>query len=57
MDAKELTKAYHTQKARISELEKQVRFITDEYEKLRLFVDDLQIDVKMLNHGRQGKWR
>lgn len=57
MDAKELTKAYHTQEARISELEKQVRFITDEYEKLRLFVDDLQIDVKMLNHGRQGKWR
>lgn len=55
MDAKELTKAYHTQEARISELEKQVRFITDEYEKLRLFVDDLRIDVKMLNHGRQGK--
>lgn len=48
MDAKELTKEYRELSNRIIELEKSNKYLTDELEKLRLLVSDLQIDIKML---------
>ena len=52
MDAKELTKAVEKQNNEIYELKKQVEFLTTEFEKQRMFISDLQIDVKMLQRER-----
>lgn len=52
MDAKELTKKYYDLENRYTETKKQVEFLTQEFEKLRLLVDDLRIDVAMVNHRR-----
>lgn len=48
MDAKELTKKVQDQENRIFKLEKQVEYLTQEYEKQRLLMQDMSIDVKML---------
>lgn len=48
MDARELTKMFHQSQDRIIELEKQVAFLTQEAQKLRQMVEDLQVDVKMM---------
>ena len=52
MDAKELTKKYYDLENRYTETKKQVEYLTQEFEKLRLLVDDLRIDVAMVNHRR-----
>lgn len=52
MDAKELTKVVEKQTNEIYELKKQVEFLTTEFEKHRMFISDLQIDVKMLQRER-----
>ena len=52
MDAKELTKVVERQSNEIHELKKQVEYLTIEFEKQRMFISDLQIDVKMLQRGR-----
>ena len=52
MDAKELTKVVEKQTNEIYELKKQVEFLTTEFEKQRMFISDLQIDVKMLQRER-----
>ena len=53
-DAKELTKLMEDTRDRMRELEKQVEFLTQEFEKQRLLMDDLKIDVKMMQQrGRQ----
>jgi ABC-type phosphate transport system auxiliary subunit len=51
MDARELTVVVNNLKDQAYEIEKQVSYLTQEFEKLRLLVSDLQIDVKMLNGG------
>lgn len=54
MDAKELTKKVTEQENRIFVLEKQVEYLTQEFQKQRLILDDMSIDVKMLQKGRQA---
>lgn len=49
MNAQELTIVVNKQGDRIRELEKQNEYLTQETEKLRRFVDDMKIDIKMLN--------
>lgn len=51
MDARELTKMFYQSQDRIIELEKQVDFLTQEAQKLRQMVEDLQIDVKMMERS------
>ena len=53
MDAKELTKKVQDQENRIFKLEKQVDFLTQEYEKQRLLMDDLRIEVQMMQRRPQ----
>ena len=48
MDARELTKKVTDQENRIYHLEKQVEFLTMEFEKQRLIMDDMKIDVQMM---------
>lgn len=47
MDAKELTKYAYRHDNEIIELKKQVEFLTQEYEKFRILVDDMRIDIQM----------
>ena len=49
MNAKELTKIVNEQSNRIIELEKDVNYLKQEFEKQRMFIDDLKIDVQMLD--------
>ena len=49
MNAQELTIVVNKQGDRIRELEKQNEYLTQEAEKLRRFVDDMKIDIKMLS--------
>lgn len=48
MDARELTKKVQEQENRIFHLEKEVSFLRDEVQKLRLLFSDLDMDVHML---------
>ena len=48
MDARELTKKVQEQENRIFMLEKQVEYLTQEFQKQRLLLDDMKIDVQML---------
>lgn len=48
MDARELTKVVTDQGNRLFTMEKQVEYLTQELEKIRLIVDDLKIDVRMM---------
>lgn len=47
MDAKELTIIVGKQADRIRKLENQVDYLTQEFEKQRMFIDDLKIDVQL----------
>lgn len=53
MDAKELTRVVERQQNDIYELKKQINFLTQEFEKQRLFIEDMKIDLKMLQ-DRKG---
>ena len=48
MDARELTKKVTDQENRIFHLEKEVEFLSQELQKQRLLLNDLDIDVHML---------
>lgn len=48
MDAKELTKVVEKQDNEICELKKKVEYLTIEFEKQRLLISDMKIDVQML---------
>jgi len=48
MDARELTKKYYDLDKQVAELIKKVDYLEQENAKLRLQVNDLMIDVKML---------
>lgn len=52
MDARELTKKVTDQENRIFKLEKEVCYLQDELQKLRLLFNDLDIDVHMLQGRR-----
>lgn len=53
MDARELTKKYQTLSNEFFEKKKQIEYLTEEVQKLRMLVDDLKIDVAMINHGKR----
>lgn len=48
MDARELTKKVTDQENRIFILEKEMAFLREEVQKLRLLMGDIEIDVKMM---------
>lgn len=48
MDARELTKKVTDQENRIFVLEKEMAFLREEVQKLRLLMGDIEIDVKMM---------
>ena len=52
MDARELTKKVQDQENRIFVLEKEVSYLRDEVQKLRLLFNDLDMDVHMLQNRR-----
>ena len=49
MNAVELTKVVNDQQNRIIELEKEVKYLSQEFEKQRMIIEDLKVDVQMLN--------
>lgn len=48
MDARELTPIVEKNKDEIFLLKKQVEFLTQEFEKQRMIINDMQIDLKMM---------
>lgn len=52
-DARELTKLMEDTRNRVNELEKQVEYLTQEYEKQRLIMDDMKVDVQMMQRARR----
>ena len=52
MDARELTKKVQEQESRIYHLEKEVEYLSQELQKQRLLLNDLDIDVHMLQNRR-----
>lgn len=54
MNAQELTERYYKDHHRLDELEKKVEFLEQEYQKLRMLVDDLKIDVQMIERRGRG---
>jgi hypothetical protein len=52
-DAKELTKLMEDTRDRVRELEKQVEYLTQEYEKQRLIINDMKVDVQMMQRARR----
>ena len=55
MDARELTDKYYRLSTEISELKRQVTHLTMETEKLRVLMDDLKVDVKMMGEEIRRK--
>lgn len=54
MDARELTQKYYEMKYRVDDLEKKVSFLEQEFEKQRMFIDDMKIDIQMLQHSKRS---
>ena len=54
MDARELTKEYIKLSNDLFTTMKQVEYLTQEMEKLRMLVDDMKIDVQMLSRQKGG---
>lgn len=52
MNAQELTEVVDTQRIKINRLIKDVEYLTQEVEKLRMLVNDHDIDIKMLERRR-----
>lgn len=55
MDAKELTPIVQKNKDEIFLLKKQVEFLTQEFEKQRLLIQDMKIDVQMMQRSKNGR--
>ena len=53
MDARELTKKVYELENIIYDLRKRIEYLEDINRKLEMYVDDLQIDVKMLENMRR----
>jgi hypothetical protein len=53
MDARELTKKYIDMSNELFQTKKQVECLTQEFEKLRLLVEDMKIDVQMMQRGNR----
>lgn len=53
MDARELTIRYHEDHQSLRNAEKQIEYLTQECQKLRRMVEDMQIDIKMMQNMRR----
>lgn len=53
MDARELTKVVNELTGKVDEQSKQIRYLTDEMEKLRMMVKDMSVDVKQMTNPRR----
>ena len=53
MDARELTKEYWNLRNEYDHTKKQVDYLTMECEKLRMLVDDMQVEIKMLEKSNR----
>lgn len=53
MDARELTNKYMDMSNELFQTKKQVEYLTQEFEKLRLLVDDMKIDIKMMEGAKK----
>lgn len=53
MDARELTKKQHETDAQLTDHKKRIEYMEQELAKLRLLMEDMQIDVKMLKNSRR----
>ncbi len=51
MDARELTKKYYEMSNKLIDAIKDIEFLKSENEKLRMKLDDISIDVKMLSNN------
>lgn len=51
MDARELTKKYYEMSNKLIDAIKDIEFLKSENEKLRMKLDDMSIDVKMLSNN------
>ena len=51
MDARELTKQMFNQQNVTNEHEKRIDYLEQEIAKLRMVVDDMKIDIKMMQGG------
>lgn len=52
MDARELTKAMYDQQNKTHDHEERIAYLEQEVEKLRRFISDIQIDIKMMQERR-----
>lgn len=55
-DARELTKQMENTRERLFLAEKEIEYLKQEFEKQRLIISDMQIDVKMLQN-MQSRWK
>ena len=53
MDAKELTKKYWALENEVAELKKEVEYLKDEAQKLRMLTEDMKIDLRMLERSKR----
>lgn len=53
MNALELTEKYYQQKAQIKNLQETVDYLEQEVKRLRMFYEDLKVDVQMLERIRK----
>ena len=51
MDARELTKKYYEMSNKLIDAIKDIEFLKSENEKLRMKLDDMSVDVKMLSNN------
>lgn len=49
MDARELTKRCHALENEVMELKKEIKYLTQEMEKQRLKMSDMEMDLKQLS--------
>lgn len=55
-DARELTKQMENTRERLFLAEKEIEYLKQEFEKQRLIISDMQIDMKMLQNMR-SRWQ
>ena len=48
MDARELTEKYHKLNGDVADIAKRLDYLEEEYKKIRMLIQDMSIDVKML---------
>ena len=53
MDARELTEKYWALENEVAKLKKEVEYLKDEIQKLRMLTEDMKIDLLMLERSKR----